>query len=275
MPLVTHGWQETAISELRRLLEPDPRVVAVAVFGTAAVPGQDVWSDIDLLMVVEETAREQFYPATGWLRPLGDLYAWDQSSGPWSSVTRACFTDFRRIDWVITQEAALEQVDQWPVVPFWKGARPLFCRSARVTEVLGRRFAPPAPPLISDEQFQQMVNGFWFKGVLAVQKVMRGDRLIALHLALEMAQECCVLGMLLRDRAEGTAHHRHGGSGNAVAAQLEATRQPHTAAGILYSLEQSSLAFDALARQWSESYLERRQPLLSWIGVARRALESE
>src|SRR5205823_591982 len=120
-----------------------------------------------------------------------------------------------------------------------------------------------------------MVNGFWFKGMLALTKVMREDRLIALHLALEMVQECCVLGMLLRDRAEGTAHHRHGGAGNEVAALLEGTRHPHTAAGILDSLEQAGIVFDRLAAHWSADYQNQRQPLLAWISAAREELAKE
>ena len=77
---------------------------------------------------------------------------------------------------------------------------------------------------------------------------------------------------LLRDRSEGTAHHRHGGIGNEVAAQLESTRQPYTALGILDSLEQSSDAFDALAARWSECYHEQRHPLLAWIQSVRLSL---
>jgi predicted nucleotidyltransferase len=265
-------WQEAAIEALVRLLQPDEAVRALALFGRAAQPNRDLWSDIDLLLVVDESATRRFHPALDWLKPLGELYTWDQSAGPWTSVTRACFTDFRRIDFIITTEAALEQIDQWPHVPFWKGSRVLSSRSPTADQVLARMFVAPLPPLISDEEFERMVNSFWFKGMLAVQKVMRDDRLIALHLALEMVQDCCVLGMLLRDRAEGTAHHRRGGSGNKVAARLEATRHPHTALGILDSLEQSSLAFDELARQWSGSYHERRGPLLEWISIARQRI---
>jgi hypothetical protein len=122
---------------------------------------------------------------------------------------------------------------------------------------------------MTPEEFQVMVNGFWFKGMLALTKVMRDDRLIALHLALEMVQDCCVLGMLLRDRAEGTDHHRHGGAGNEVAKALEATRHPHTAAGLLDALEQAAVAFDHLAARWSGEYREQRVPLLSWIRHVR------
>ncbi|MBN1660872.1 MAG: hypothetical protein JXA93_20925 [Anaerolineae bacterium] len=63
-----------------------------------------------------------------------------------------------------------------------------------------------------------------------------------------------MLGMMLRDRVEGTTHHRAGGIGNRVVAQLRDTEQPYTAAGILTIAEQSSVAFDELACQWSEDY---------------------
>src|SRR5207302_5166411 len=154
---------------------------------------------------------------------------------------RACFADFRRIDFVITTESALEWVEEWPRVSFWKGVRLVFSRSSRVDAVLARTFPRPPPGLMTEDAFQTMVNSFWFKGMLALTKVMRDDRLIALHLALEMVQDCCVLGMLLRDRAEGTDHHRHGGSGNEVAALLEATRHPHTVAGLLDTLERAAI----------------------------------
>jgi hypothetical protein len=279
--VVEAGWQAAALQDLIRLLQPQEAVRALVLFGTTAqaqVPAQwlmDVWSDIDLLLVVAEGMLAQFHPAMDWLKPLGELYTWDQSSHPFASTTRVCFTDFRRVDFVITTEAGLEQVDQWPLVAFWKGTRTLFSRSPRVDRVLARTFERPKPRLIPPDEFQAMVNGFWFKGVLAVTKVMRNDLLIALHLALEMVQDCCVLGMLLRDRTEGTAHHRHGGAGNDVVAQLEATRCSYTASGILDSLEQSSAAFDELAAQWSDAYQEHRHPLQSWITFARLGLTGE
>jgi predicted nucleotidyltransferase len=267
---ITSGWQEATLGDLTRLLQPNEAVRALVLFGTAAQPGQDLWSDVDLLLVVDEAAKARFHPATDWLAPLGELYTWEQSADRFRSVTRACFSDFRRIDVVITTEAALEQVGDWPGVPFWKGTRTLFSRSPRVDRVLAESFVCPPPQLPTPDEFQAMVNGFWFKGVLAVTRVVRDDLLIAVHLALEMVQDCCVLGMLLRDRSEGTAHHWHGGAGNPVVARLAPTCQPYTAAGILDSLEQSSIAFDRLAREWSDAYQARHHRLLSWINLARR-----
>lgn len=273
--IVQPGWQEAALRDLIHLLSADSAVRALALFGSSLQTELDLWSDLDLLLVVEESAKARFYPDTQWLGPLGELYTWDQSANPFVSVTRACFRDFRRLDFLITTETALEQLDRWPSVAFWHGTRLLFSRSVRVGELLAQKLTAPRPGLVTETQFQAMVNGFWFKGMLAVTKVRRDDLLIALHLALEMEQEYCVLGMLLRDRAEGTAHHRHGGMGNEVVRRLPTTGLPYTAAGILDRVEQASMAFDELAARWSGGYTAQREPLCAWIELARRSLAEE
>lgn len=273
--MIQPGWQAATLQDLTRLLSSDPAVRALALFGSGLQPEPDLWSDLDLLIVMEESAKERFYPDTGWLSPVGELYTWDQSANPFVSVTRACFRDFRRLDLLITTEAALEQLDQWPSVAFWHGTRVLFSRSPRAEALLARELTAPLPGLMTNAQFQAMVNGFWFKGMLAVTKVTRNDLLIALHLALEMEQECCVLGMLLRDRAEGTAHHRHGGMGNEMVRRLPTAGLPYTAAGILDRIERASAAFDELAARWSATYTAQREPLCAWIELARRSLVEE
>lgn len=63
-----------------------------------------------------------------------------------------------------------------------------------------------------------------------------------------------------------------GGWGSLVVERLAETQRPYTAAGILDSIEQSSIAFDALATEWSPAYQEQRHPLLEWIAYARESL---
>jgi hypothetical protein len=103
---------------------------------------------------------------------------------------------------------------------------------------------------------------------------MRNDLLIASHLALELIQETCVLKMVLRDRALGTSHHREGGWGNDFIAYLGTAQYTFTALGILDSIKQSSIVFDALAQQWSNDYHEQRHPLLAWIRLAQDAVQA-
>lgn len=272
MMLENDLWQDAAIGDLVALLRPDEDVRAAALSGSCAQPQaeKDVWSDVDVLVVVREHALGRFFPDITWLQPLGEVYAYEQNSNELTCTTRICFKDFRRLDMVLTTEPALGRIDTWGMVSFWKGTRTLFSRSPLVNGLLARKFAEPSPPLISPEQFQAMANHFWFKAALAVTKVARDDLLLALHLALDLVRDCCVLGMLLRDRAEGTSHHRHGGMGNEFVARLRPTGRPFDAAGLLDMVEQSGISFDKLAAQWSTGYRENRQPLLAAINRARR-----
>ena len=270
----TSLWHDAAVQRLTALLQTDPDVLALAVFGSYLQPQThlDIWSDLDILLVVRDEAMERFYPGVDWLAPLGSVSAHESSSGAFQNTTRLCFEDLRRIDLVVTTESGLEQVKDWPRVPFWKDVQVLFSRSAQVHQGLSRTFERPELPLVPAEQFETMANRFWFKGVMAVQKVARYDLLIAYHLTLDMVRDCCLVGMMLRDRAEGTDHHRQGGIGNRLVAELASIQQPPTALGILTMIEESSAVFDDLAARWSESYQARRPPLLAWIRHVRETV---
>ncbi len=266
-------WQDATLRDLIALLRSDERVRALVLKGSLADPHiqPDTWSDIDLTIVVADGVLAAFFPNTDWLAPLGEVYTFDQSSHGPSHTTRVCFTDFRRIDCYFIQESDFpRQTIQSTAI------RSLFSRSSPVDETLAQAtFKLPPAPEVSPQQFEHMVNQFWFKGMLTTSKVMRNDLLIATHLALELVQDTCVLAMLLRDRATGTSHHREGGMGNDFIAQLESTRQPYTPTGILDCVQQCSILFDTLAAQWSNDYRERRQPLLDWISYVKTCLKEQ
>ncbi len=263
-------WQEKTIQEMITLLEANEAVRALLLKGSSANSSiqVDTWSDVDVTIVVADGTSEAFFPTTAWLAPLGELYTFSQSSNELTKTTRACFTDFRRIDCVFIQESDFQtQLLQSEAI------KPLFSRSSLVNEVLAKVILQPLPAsVVTAEQFDHLVNDFWFKGMLATSKVMRNDLLIAAHLALELIQDTCVLKMVLRDRALGTSHHREGGWGNDFIAYLDTTQHPFTAMGILESVKQSSIAFDELAEQWSRDYCEQRHPLLAWIHFAQETL---
>ncbi len=271
-----NSWQADVLQDLVTLLQPDKDVLALLLFGSYLKPETqfDFWSDVDVLLVVRRAALARFYPAIDWLKPLGRVYTHNQSSNEFMGTTRVCFDDFRRIDFVITTEVQLKEVETWPHLPFYQGTKPIFSRSNTVDNIAIQTYKQPELIPISTEQFQAMANQFWFKGMLAVYKVVRNDLLIALHLALDLIRDCCVLEMMLRDRAAGTNHHREGGIGNQFVGRLQGTQHPFTASGILDIVEQSSVEFDNLALQWSDSYQENRHPLLSWINHARESLDS-
>lgn len=263
-------WQDGLTRKALEVLQGNDAVVALAVFGSSVQGAGDAWSDVDLLLVVEEDSVERFYPSIDWLHPFGDVYTYEQSAGEFTRVTRLCFTDLRRLDIVITTERALLQIDRWPSVGFWQGARVLFSRSERVSDALSRTYAAPRPSPQSPEEFEKWARAFWFRGIVATGKVVRNDMLIALHLALEMVQDCCVLGMMLRDRAEGTNVHHTGGIGNQFVEEMAGLSCPFTAVGILDMIAKCAEAFDRLALQRADGCGEGRHPLLQMVDRARK-----
>lgn|GEM_PF-870466 len=256
------------LSALSRLLDPDPAVRAVVVAGSGAdVAALDRWSDLDVVVVVSDAAVSRFFPETAWLLPLGRIYAVDRSSGPDRSVLRICFADLRRLDVLLVPESALPAFTAADG-PLQGGARVVLDRTGRMAEVL-RQVTPGAPPAPADADvaFRRMEDEFRWAGVVAAAKVGRGDLLIGAHLALEMAQHCLVLGMLLRDRATGTRHHRFGGPMPAAALGL---RLPESLSGtgIVALMRSSVAAWTDLARRWDPEHHFDAGPLLALCDAA-------
>ena len=263
-------WQTDTLQALNSFLYADEKVQAFAVMGSmlSAAP-LDQWGDLDVLVVVQENARTRF-EGVEWLRFLGTPYAVEQHEDQFRALTRVIFQDLRHVDVTVTTEKALGRIHQWARVPFWSGIQVLFSRSAATSAVLDQTFRQPQPILPTAEQFNTMVDQFWFRGVMAVKKIARGDHIVGLHLALEMVQDCLMLAMLHRDRATGSTYHRSGGKWNVTADTLiptYSTQMPPL--DILTMIERSAALFDDLARQWSPQYRDRRHPLLALIEQAR------
>jgi predicted nucleotidyltransferase len=269
------AWQTQTAEEVKTLLLESNAVLALALFGSALKSdGQfDLWSDLDCLLVVTDEAFSHYFPATEWLDDLGTLFACEQSENMFHSTTRACYLDFRRLDFVITTPSKLEQLNKWPRIPFCLGVRLLFSRSDQILHILCQTWPTPKLMQPSPAEFDELVNRFWFKSMVASYKVVRNDQLIALHLTLDLIRDCCVLGMMLRDRAEGTNVHRDGGIGNDIVEKLQRDGSDYSATGILSIIEHTAFQFDQLAMQWSDTYLEKRHPLLEWIEQIKHGID--
>jgi predicted nucleotidyltransferase len=268
-------WHADLLEKLVLYFEPDKDVLGLLLFGSYSKPDShyDTWSDIDILLVIKNEQLRKFFPTIEWLDVFGKLYTYTQSTDEFKCTTRACFENFNRIDFVITTEEKLMLVNNWSSIPFSTGIKILFSRSKIVDEVARQSIQHQEFSPATEDQFFGLVRNFRFKSMLAVYKVVRNDLLIALHLTQDLIRDCCVLGMLLRDRATGTNIHKHSAIGNQLVVQLEITQQPFTAIGILDSIKASNEIFEKLACEWSPTYQENRQLLLNWIDKAKAELD--
>jgi hypothetical protein len=270
--MASDGWQQKAIKRVKAVLEADEDVKGLVLIGSYTRDDikTDIWSDVDIVVVVADQAVSKFYPATDWISPIGEPYCFNQSSTDDYSVTRAYQIDGSRLDFMIVSESSLKAIGEWEDNPLRYINTCLFSRSPVLDEALGMSFPPAVLKPVPPEQFDRTANDFRFKGMLAVSKIGREELLVALHLSLDMIRDCLVLAMMLRDREAGSNHHRDGSQGNHFIAKLQSTQQPYSAQGILNSIEQSALAFDRLAVQFRDGYEPRSEPLLEWVRQARK-----
>lgn len=277
MLMMEKNWQGKTLQQLKDLLLASDAVQAVFVVGSLANESiqPDLWSDIDVFIVVSDPAISQFYPGTDWLKPINSVFATSHTPDPPRYTLRVCFTDMRRVDFIFLLTSAFDDPNSLNLHLLQAGHRVLFSRAPQFERELSKKVSVVPSEHDPDAKFLAMSNDFWFKGMLAVYKVVRNDLLIALHLILDLMRDCLVLRMMLRDREKGTCHHRIGGVGNELVAQMNSQPQDYSAGGILTMIEYYSQIFDNLAKEWSPAYQAKRDPMLDWIRKAREYLSLE
>lgn len=257
-------WQQDFLQSFRQYVAAQEAALALVVFGSVGQADTAVspHSDLDLLLITTDAGLATFFPAVVWLEVFGALYAFEQHSSNLTHTTRFCFEDMRRVDIVFMTESALQQSEQ---ARFWQSGQVVWARDTAVVQQLHHPGFTVSFSLPTPAEFDHMVNQFWYRSTVAVYKVIRNDWLIAWHLSLELIQDCCVLGMMLRDRQEGTNQHRTGGVGNELVTRLPTFSHPYTASKILAMIVAAASLFDDLAEQWSPHYEAKKRPLLAWI----------
>jgi hypothetical protein len=266
------GWQNSLLHDVRRMVEPDSDVVALVLFGSLAAEPEhaDAWSDLDVILVVRPGTTGRFFSDASWLRPLGTIWTHQAVSKEQTSVLLVCFEDGRRLDVVIFEDHSALEIPSWKDNPFGGPTRVLFSRSEAVAAAAAS--LPAAIPFqrFSEDELTAMSDAFWFGAQVAVRKLVRGDLLIASHLALGLVRDCLVLEMMARDRAAGTSYHRNGAPSDVAA--LEAAShalRALTREGVLEMISASAQRFDALASRQSAAYVARGGPLLAMVAAAR------
>jgi hypothetical protein len=271
------GWQKSLLDDLRRMVEADADVVALVLFGSlAAEPASaDAWSDIDVILAVRPGTTGRFFPDATWLSPFGAIWTHQAVSKEHTSVLLVCFDDGRRLDVVILEDPGTHEIPSWDDNPFRGATRVLFSRSGSVDPAVAS--APAGVPHhgLSDDQFAAMSDAFWFGAQAALRKLVRGDLLIASHLALGLARDCLVLEMMARDSAARASYHPHGAPTDAAALDAAShALRALTREGVLAMICASAERFDALAGRVSPAYVARAAPLLAMAESARTAMDA-
>lgn len=225
-------WQLELLSAIEERTTETAGVAGLWVLGSARQPELvDQWSDLDIGLVLTGPVRLQ-----SLLHERDVVWAVDHQAGELRSTARVVLADGRRLDVVVSSGADLDR----------SGGR-----------CVGRgrgSVQPGGGALVVDPPTDPAAGEARFVAALALVKYGRGDRLIASHLTLELAQLCLVQAMLLRDADEGTASHRFGTYRDELATELWAVLEERVAPLGLERLSQLAAQFDRLHGELDPGY---------------------
>lgn len=261
-------WQYNAVEDIGELLGSYDEVQAVILKGSVGSENAslDRWSDIDLVVVVMDEHIDKFFPNTDWILPMGKIFAIEQYPGDFTMTSRICLDGYRRFDCIFIKYSDFEKLSKWNFNPIGREYKILFSKIKNINTILDCSIKEESFKEPEYEVFKNMANNFWFKGVVAIAKISRGDYLISSHLALEMAQDCIVLQMMLRDREKGTNIHRFGWKENVeILSNIKDLGEFQPPKDIIKIIESSSIIFDKLAKLYSTKYVERYSEFKQWL----------
>lgn len=253
-------WHIPAIAQLSYHFEQDSEVRAVLLAGSVADDDvqADVWSDVDVKVILTDQAVERYYATTDWLEPWGYVVGLERHDSPSVKTLRVCLEGFQRFDFVFIAESTLRQSPYLLRQP----CKVLWSRLPDLETYIAPRSPESEYHNVADADLNPIADLFWFKATVAITKVARNDLLIGMHLALDLARDCLVLQMMQRDREKGTTIHRTGGWGNELVDWLILDRQKPSAQKTLELIKWSCETFDRLAAELSSIYVPRSTYLL-------------
>ncbi len=262
------SWREIVLEKLSALLGENKDVLSLSLYGSLANPEveKDKWSDIDALLIIEDDALDTFYPTMEWLKPLGEIFACQQTD----NCTKVIFTDFRKMDIVIRTRSQVTKGQ-----PFWTKQKFVFSNSEEIKKILEEKPITYTPQDPLTYNFEGLVEEYWYISFVAITKLIRNDLLISLHLTLELYKKCLELGMWFRDREVGSNIHRTGGVRNDLIEQMNIQFQGSSKMDIIMLIEQCGKEFDKLALEWSPDYKTQFPTFEKALASAKNDLKEE
>ena len=215
MNLVEGNWQINELNAFAEFLKLQNNITSAILKGSLVNQDNDYWSDIDIIVLVTELNSD-----SDWLELYKQIFTLTSSISSEKVTHRVIFQDFSRIDLIQIKDSE-NKSNNTHSQPTSKSNLKLLFTKNKLINIENLNLREDVKP--SSNISKDLINGFWFKATLAVNKVMRNDMLIANHLLLDLYREYLVVLMIMRDKDLGTSHHRFGGKYNEYVQALSIT----------------------------------------------------
>ena len=205
-------WQNDTLEELKNILLKDDWVKSIILIGSLANESIkiDFWSDIDIKIITSEAIASNYYEDTSWLNTLWNIFTIDKNHVGIYYTIRVCFDDFRCIDIVFI--TINENTNNIQIPKIYK----ILHNTIPNIENIIEKTSDNSYTWINIEWLKSFEKWFIHKSRVAITKVMRNDLIMAQHLTIDLARDCLVLQMNLRDIKFNTNIHRTWWYGNEI-----------------------------------------------------------
>lgn len=264
---MNNNWQAATLKNIELQLKNDPGVLTLYVFGSFAEENKslDIWSDLDLLIVVRDEFVSKFYPSLKWVSQFGKLFAYEQSSDNSCYMSKVIFENNKKIDFVFVTESKLNT---------------MVAKNKKLKLIFSNTINPKVLPISNasseniskQNNVDKLLNSFWFIAHTAVTKISRNDLLIGFHLTLDLYRKYLELLMWLRDKELKTTIHRYGGMFNEKIQNLQFPTQVKNKQEIINIIESVCVEFDDLASQSDSSYASKINTINSLLSNAKQSI---
>jgi aminoglycoside 6-adenylyltransferase len=181
-------------------------VKAVVIIGSRARANDpaDEYSDLDLLLIVADTAK--YFQSTDWIDAFGQYWLWFDERTPLGAMERRVLFDHALdVDFAIIGHDDLKQVLHSQSVSVLQRGYHILVDKMELHQILKR--IPQAKPVVQpleEHEYINIVKDFWYHTVWCTKKLLRGE--------LWMAKSCLdgYMKRLMLRIIECHAHAKHG-----------------------------------------------------------------
>lgn len=167
---------DAIVENLIRWGESSDKVYAALVIGSQARKDYyaDDYSDLDIVMIVDEP--DYFLSSDYWLSNIGSFYiSFIENTIAGEKERRILFDDALDVDFVILSKNSVNKLYGEAAVILSRGYHILLDKIGLEHNIQSADIIQPTNNFLSENDFSNIVNDFWYHSVWTAKKIKRGE----------------------------------------------------------------------------------------------------
>lgn len=172
------GKYEELFEKIKKFAEEEDKIKSMVLFGSRArsIKKADDYSDYDIIFFVDDI--KYFTEKDEWLKEISDYYiSFVEHTAVQDYERRIFFDDAMDMDFIFYNAADAERITNDPIIKAWysRGYRIIVDKIDYSKMITGDLATGNEDNMLTEAQFNNLLQTFWFHTIWSVKKVMRGE----------------------------------------------------------------------------------------------------